>query len=358
MLHIESLSAAYEEVDVLRDVHLEVPAGQLLCVLGPSGSGKSTLLRVIAGLEEPRLGRVQLEGRDLAGVPPHLRDVGLMFQDYALFPHRNVAENIAFGLRMRGEGRAAVRARTAELLRLVGLPGAERRPVAQLSGGEQQRVALARALAPRPRLLMLDEPMGSLDRSLRERLPEELRGIFAELGLTVIYVTHDQGEALSVADRVVLLHEGRVVADGSPEELWTRPPTAWAARFLGFRNVAPARLTADGLETPWGRLPIDAVDGAHAAPGAVTVVLRSAGLITSADGPIHGRVLARRFGGDHVLLVIEVADAPPLYVEAREGLLPTVGELVALSPRPGAIGVIDEHPAEATGAGGTEARLP
>ena len=179
MLRIEGLDADYDGEPVLRGIELEVPAGQLLCVLGPSGGGKSTLLRVVAGLEEPAAGRVTLDGRDLAGVPAHERGVGLMFQDYALFPHRNVAENVAFGLRMQGQAGAATRARVAELLTLVGLPEAQARPVSQLSGGEQQRVALARALAPRPRLLMLDEPMGSLDRALRERLPEELRAIFA-----------------------------------------------------------------------------------------------------------------------------------------------------------------------------------
>jgi len=348
MLEIEDVSAGYGAGDVLHDVDLRMPEGQLLCFLGPSGGGKSTLLRVIAGLEAPTRGSLSLDGRDLAGVPAHERDVGLMFQEYALFPHRDVGDNVAFGLRMRSVEPAARRRRVAELLELVGLPGAERRSVSQLSGGEQQRVALARALAPRPRLLMLDEPMGSLDRSLRERLPEELRGIFERLGITVIYVTHDQDEALTVADRVVLLHAGRIVADGTPEQLWTRPPTAWAARFLGFRNVAPARVVEGRLETPWGSLPAASVAprvGHQPAPGEgepspgaddeVVVVLRAACLVPVEDASeprptIAGTVSGRRFRGDHVLLIVDVPGAPPLHVEAREGSLPAVGEPIRL----------------------------
>lgn len=347
MLHVEGLHAAYEGAPVLRGIDLAVGAGELLCVLGPSGGGKSTLLRVVAGLEAPAAGRVRLDGQDLAGVPAHERGVGLMFQDYALFPHRNVAQNVAFGLRMQGLAAGDTRARVTELLALVGLPGAEERAVAHLSGGEQQRVALARALAPRPRLLMLDEPMGSLDRALRERLPEELRAIFTELGLTVVYVTHDQDEALSVADRVVLLDAGRIIADGTPERLWTQPPNAWTARFLGFRNVAPGRVRHGAIETPWGRLPAMAAGARGATSGAdgargVTVVLRPAAIVPEAGGPISGRLSARRFRGDHVLLVVAVEGAPPLHVEAREGELPAVGELVQLAVRPGGVHVIDE----------------
>src|SRR5688572_7093252 len=184
LLEVSGLRAAYGSTEILRGVDLVVPDGSLTCVLGPSGSGKTTLLRAIAGLETPTAGSIRMEGRDLGPIPAHERGIGLMFQDYALFPHRDVTGNVEFGLRMAGKGDSEVRARVDEVLALVGLAGLGSRRVEQLSGGEQQRVALARALAPRPRLLMLDEPMGSLDRTLRERLPEELRTIFRSLGLT------------------------------------------------------------------------------------------------------------------------------------------------------------------------------
>jgi thiamine transport system ATP-binding protein len=362
MLSVRGLVAAYEGEDILRGIDLDVPTGQLLCVLGPSGGGKSTLLRSVAGLEEPRAGSIHLDGQDLAGVPAHERGVGLMFQDYALFPHRDVGDNVAFGLRMRGARPEALRARVRDLLELVGLPGAERRPVDQLSGGEQQRVALARALAPQPRLLMLDEPMGSLDRSLRERLPEELRAIFTDLGLTTIYVTHDQDEALSVADRVVILEAGRLVADGTPEQLWLAPPSAWVARFLGFRNVARGRSVGGRLETPWGSLLWDS-EGAGDAAGAgaslsveeVTVVLRAAGLVAAADGPIRGHVSSRRFGGDHILYTVDVPGAPPLQVEARGGEWPAVGQSVTLQTLPGTVHVIRDQVEDVGPTGGRTA---
>ena len=346
-LKLHDVTAGYDGADVLHSVSLEVPDGQLLCVLGPSGGGKSTLLRVIAGLESPRSGSVVLDGRDLADVPAHERGIGLMFQDYALFPHRNVGDNVGFGLRMRGVPVARRDVRVRELLELVGLPGAERRSVAQLSGGEQQRVALARALAPEPQVLLLDEPMGSLDRSLRERLPGELREIFARLGLTAIYVTHDQDEALTVADQVALLHAGAIVAEGSPEALWTAPPTAWAARFLGARNVTSGVIDGDVVRTTWGALPLPegpvaAVDG-----GGVTVVIRPSGLVLVPDGTISGRVVERRFAGDHILLTVAAmapggGEADGLIVEVRAAGASAIGDHVGLRILAGALHLIPD----------------
>ena len=221
---------------------LEVGDGEVVTVLGASGSGKTTLLRVVAGLQRPDSGRVLLEGEDLAGVPPHRRGIGLVFQDHALFDHRDVQGNVAFGLRMRGTPHVEIARRVGELLELVGLSGFERRSVTTLSGGEQQRVALARALAPDPRVLLLDEPLGSLDRRLRDRLLGDLARLFEEVRVTAVYVTHDQGEAFELADRVAIMRGGRIVQAGTPDELWTRPADEDVARFLGLANVQHARV--------------------------------------------------------------------------------------------------------------------
>ncbi len=234
-LETRGLAVRYGDVVALDGVDVDVPRGEVLSVLGPSGSGKSTLLRVIAGLEPTAAGSVHWGGDDLTHVPPHLRRFGLMFQDHALFPHRDVADNVEFGLRMQRRPRTEVEARSNAALARVGLDGYQHRRVHELSGGEQQRVALARAIAPEPRLLMLDEPLGSLDRELRDRLMVELRTLFVDLGLTAIFVTHDHDEAFAVADRVLLMRGG----------------TGRAARATGRRVGAPG----DRVRGPVPRLP-------------------------------------------------------------------------------------------------------
>jgi thiamine transport system ATP-binding protein len=236
-LRVESVAVAFDSVPALAGVDLELEEGERLAVLGPSGSGKSTLLRVIAGLQRPDAGSVVLAGRDVTHEPAHRRGVGLMFQDGVLFPHRDVEGNVSFGLRMAGVAPAEREARVREVLTLVGLEGYEHRSVATLSGGERQRVALARTLAPDPALLLLDEPLGSLDRPLRERLLDELDALFELLGRSVVVVTHDVGEAFALADRVAVVRAGRVVQVAAPDELWARPADAWTARFLGLGNV-------------------------------------------------------------------------------------------------------------------------
>ncbi|MFI8105045.1 ABC transporter ATP-binding protein [Streptomyces sp. NPDC086023] len=300
LLELDAVSVRFGTRTVLDAVDLAVAEHETVCVLGPSGSGKSTLLRVVAGLQ-PAAGRVLLGGADQSGVPVHRRGVGLMFQDHQLFPQRDVGGNVAFGLRMRGVGRAEREARVAELLELVGLPGAGRRAVASLSGGEQQRVALARALAPRPRLLMLDEPLGQLDRGLRERLVVELRGLFSRLGTTVLAVTHDQGEAFALADRVVVMRDGRIAQAGTPLEVWQRPASEFVARFLGFDNVVPATVTGPAADTPWGKVPVP--EGSP--EGAGRLLVRPAGVrLVRPDEGLPCSVVSRTFRGTHVALTL------------------------------------------------------
>ncbi len=278
MLEVLNIYKTYQGRPLLRGISFQVGQGETLGLLGPSGSGKSTLLRIIAGLEQPESGQVLWDGQDLSGVPVHKRNFGLMFQDYALFPHRNVYDNVAFGLRMQGAPKTEVEARVREALDSVGLLAFTKRHVTDLSGGEQQRVALARALVPRPRLLMLDEPLGALDRTLREQLTEELHQLLHATGIPAIYVTHDQEEAFAIADRLVLLHDGQVEQKGPPPEVYSRPATPWAARFLGMVNLLPGQVAASEpfeVQTPLGRLRVDCpVSGALAPGRPVTLLLR------------------------------------------------------------------------------------
>jgi thiamine transport system ATP-binding protein len=247
MLRVENVTVRFDGKVALDGVTLDVAENEVVTVLGPSGSGKSTLLRVIAGLQLPDSGRVLLEEEDLASVPAHRRGIGLVFQDHALFHHRDVGENVAFGLRMRGDPSREVERQVRELLDLVGLAGYERRSVATLSGGEQRRVALARALAREPRVLLLDEPLGSLDRRLRDRLLADLARLFAELRVTALYVTHDQAEAFALGHRVAVMRAGRIVQVGTPDELWGRPADEDVARFLGLSILDGAAVRPEAV---------------------------------------------------------------------------------------------------------------
>jgi ABC-type Fe3+/spermidine/putrescine transport system ATPase subunit len=242
MLELRDIFKTYDNQPLLRGISFSVAEGETVCLLGASGSGKSTLLRMIAGLESPERGRILFNGLDLAQTPTHLRDFGLVFQDYGLFPHLNIFDNIAFGLKMRNLSASEIPLRVAALLKKVNLTGFEQRKVTDLSGGEQQRVALARALAPQPKLLMFDEPLGALDRTLKESLLHELRSILHETKIPAIYVTHDQDEAFAIADRILLLHEGEIVREGTPAEVWSNPGSAWAARFLDAGNIVEGEM--------------------------------------------------------------------------------------------------------------------
>ncbi|MGW0603660.1 ABC transporter ATP-binding protein [Streptomyces sp. NPDC002640] len=340
LLTLEGATVRFGGRAALDAVDLAVAEHEIVCVLGPSGSGKSTLLRAVAGLQQVDDGRVLLDGRDQARVPAHRRGVGLMFQDHQLFPQRDVAGNVAFGLRMHGVGRTEQAERVGELLELVGLPGAGRRAVATLSGGEQQRVALARALAPRPRLLMLDEPLGQLDRTLRERLVVELRELFGRLGTTVLAVTHDQGEAFALADRVVVMRDGRIAQSGTPLEVWQRPVDAFVARFLGFENVVGARVTGTVADTPWGEVPVPEGSG----QGERTVLVRPLGVRVAAgtDGRTVCTVAARTFQGAQVSLRLRPEDgAPELEAVCPLRDAPAPGDRVGVSFDPDEIVVLE-----------------
>ncbi len=319
MLEILGLKACYEEVVAIHHLDLTVEKGEIVCLLGPSGCGKSTLLRVVAGLEKPASGAVLWDGADLAEVPVHGRGFGLMFQDYALFPHRTVGANVAFGLEMHRHPKAEVAKRAAEALELVGLVGYEDRTIGQLSGGQQQRVALARAIAPSPKLLMFDEPLGALDRSMRERLVVELHDILSALGTTALYVTHDQEEAFALADRVILMRDGLIEQVGTPTEIWTRPSTRFAAEFLGFRNIIDPSIAR---EQGWP-VPAEATDA---------VVYRPDGFVESSSGAFSGIVTSRTYRGDHFVVRISPEGSDiDLQVVVRWQPVPLVGQELRLT---------------------------
>jgi ABC-type Fe3+/spermidine/putrescine transport system ATPase subunit len=306
-LQVLNIKKEYEGSPLLKGISLEVGKGEVLCLLGRSGSGKSTLLRIIAGIETAESGQVLWNGEDMCGVPTHLRRFGLMFQDYALFPHLTVRGNIAFGLRMQGLANDEIDRKVNEALERVNLVGFGDRNVTDLSGGEQQRVALARALAPSPRLLMLDEPLAALDRALRAQLQEELREVLHASNIPAIYVTHDQDEALALSDRLALLNEGEIVQSGCPEELYREPRNAWVAGFLGMENLIPGTVSTSeplSVNTMFGDLLVTAPKKAHFKPGSrVTVVMLSldAELTTKQHGQniLRLSVAESLFKGDH-----------------------------------------------------------
>jgi spermidine/putrescine transport system ATP-binding protein len=254
MLEVQHIFKTYDGASLLNDISFQLDSGETICLLGASGSGKSTLLRIIAGLEDSNSGSILFNSIDLASTPPHLRDFGLVFQDYALFPHLNVNDNVAFGLKMRRLGQSEITERVANSLELVNLKEFGNRQVTDLSGGEQQRVALARALAIRPRLLMFDEPLGALDRSLREDLLNELRTILHQTKIPAIYVTHDQEEAFTIADRVLILHDGQIVREGTPADVWANPQSAFVAEFLGLGNILDGEVVSEMMNDKYGSL--------------------------------------------------------------------------------------------------------
>ncbi len=271
-LRLAGIRKEFGSFVALQGVDLEIAQGEFVCFLGPSGCGKTTILRIIAGLEAQTAGRIELRGKDISTLPPAQRDYGIVFQSYALFPNLNVADNVAYGLVNRRLPRAEVRQRVEELLKLVGLPGSEKKYPAQLSGGQQQRIALARALATSPGLLLLDEPLSALDATVRVHLRQEIRALQRQLGVTTIMVTHDQEEALAVADRIVVMNQGVIEQVGSPREVYRHPATAFVADFVGRINALPGTL-AGANSVHFGGTPFECLHEGVAG-SEVTIYLR------------------------------------------------------------------------------------
>jgi len=313
---------------------LEIEPGEILAILGPSGCGKTTTLRLIAGLEHPDSGQVWFGQQDVTGLPIERRDVGMVFQNYALFPNLNVAENVVYGLKVRGVAATERKRRCAELLELVGLETYGQRSIHELSGGQRQRVALARALAPRPRVLLLDEPLAALDAQLRERLRSELDQLLRSLGITSVFVTHDQGEAMALGDRILVMEHGRVAQLGTPRAIYQQPANAFVAGFVGnlnaFSVLAQHRdgLRVDGGELPWS--------GAQQ-PATVYCRPEHLRVMENGSGHLRGRLLGQFFQGAQSRLLVDVGAAQPLLVDSSDPHIHANGAPISLAIEPQAL---------------------
>ncbi len=295
---LTDLTLSYGQTVAVPNLNLDIVEGELIALLGPSGCGKTTTMRAIAGLMPPAQGRIVIDGADVTRVPANKRGIGLVFQSYALFPHLSAFENVAFGLRLQKLPQAQIRAKTEAGMATVGLTGFEARKPGEMSGGQQQRLALARSLVMQPKVLLLDEPLSNLDARLRLEMRNELQRVQKETGITMVFVTHDQSEALALADRIVLMKDGKIEQLGTPAELYARPDTAFAADFMGFENIF--RVEGDALVSDSGRLPL----GYQAS--AQILAWRPGGVGVGA-GPHRGRVIASSFAGGHREYVLDSA---------------------------------------------------
>jgi len=349
-VQIVDLVKRFAEVTAVDGINLDVAGGEFFSLLGPSGCGKTTTLRLIAGFEQPTEGRVVLDGRDVAHTPPHKRNVNTVFQSYALFPFLTVEENVSFGLRYKNVTKGEARRKAAEALGLVQLEGYQKRRPSQLSGGQQQRVALARALVLNPAVLLLDEPLGALDAKLRKALQIELKALQEEVGITFIYVTHDQEEALTMSDRLAVMSNGRIEQIGSPAEVYEEPSTAYVADFLGVSNLMPA-VGEGGGSVRMGDFQFTATRGDLGARGPVRVIIRPERVDlsdqgTPGDNRIPGMVERVLYVGSVIQVLVHLAHGETLqaWVQNRGGDLPwQQGTAVSVHLPPEAIRVLTDE---------------
>jgi spermidine/putrescine transport system ATP-binding protein len=341
-IEIDQVWKSYGTVAAVNGVSLAVGEGEFVTLLGPSGCGKSTLLRMVAGFIDPTAGDIRLHGQSVIGVPPYRRNTSMVFQDYALFPHRTVAQNVAFGLRMRKTPKADIVKRVAAMLDLLGLSGMNHRRIGEISGGQQQRVALGRALVVEPAVLLLDEPLGALDFKLRKQMQSELKAIQRRVGITFIYVTHDQEEALTMSDRVAVMNAGRIEQCDTPEQIYRRPRTAFVADFVGEANLLLCRVAAvqgkqARIETRSGEHFITRIDGneALAAGEEIRLVIRPESISIDSPEGLCGTVDEVMFSGATAKLAVELSDGSRMAVSIPAGqAVPAKGTTVRLSWAP------------------------
>jgi spermidine/putrescine transport system ATP-binding protein len=349
-VRLERVVKRFDDVIAVDDLSLDIPQGSFFALLGPSGCGKTTTLRMIGGFEEPTSGTIYLRERPVSGLPPYKRNVNTVFQSYALFPHLTTFENVAFGLRRRGIKGDEVKRRVVEMLDIVGLTGMERRKPRQLSGGQQQRVALARALVNTPQVLLLDEPLGALDLKLRKQMQLELKRIQHEVGITFVHVTHDQEEAMTMADTIAVMNAGHIEQLGSPSELYERPATAFVAGFLGVSNLLRGNIASDNVVRLVDGTEIRCNNGrGHTGRVSAGVRPEKVRLGSGGENELRGRIVETAYIGVATQVIVETgAGTVMVFAQNAEpsAAVPAAGSEVTISWSPEATFVVDEHEQE------------